>query len=196
MSAAYRGRRLPNCIGGSRHRCAVANCAGGLSCLAGHPTNSKGDFLSFGFGAGGALEVRLSTVQTAGLGLFALAPFKADEVITTYDGHVSHKLFVPNRASEAGVHALSHLHSIPHTEFVVWGFRVPTWGRGLGSFANHAQIPNAKVVTRPLQFPYVGIQSCPDLRSHLVLKAVRQIHSDEEIFISYPPNTLSRLGIQ
>ena len=195
MSAQYRGRMLPGAPGGSRGRCDQALCSGALSCLAGHPTDPFGEFLDFGYGIGTYLSVRKSIIDDAGLGLFAKKPFAPHEVVTTYDGHVSHKLYVPVRACHTVDHRLSHLHSIPRTEFVIWGFKYPSCGRGLGSFANHSKTPNTKVTVRSQQFPYINIQSCPDLRSHIVLIAISCIDTDEEITLKYPPNTCARLGI-
>ena len=195
MSARFRGRRLPGAIGGLRGRCIIAPCDCDLACLAGHPTNRRGDFLAFGFGLGDYLDVRPSTIPSAGMGLFAKKEFEAGEVITIYDGHVSSKVFAPRNVCECTGAFFSHLHSIPGTKYVVWGFMYPVHGRGFGSFCNHSLVPAAKVTRRPLQFPYIGIHDCPDLQSHLVIKALRHIHVDEEITIKYPPHTRTRLGI-
>ena len=195
MTARFRGRRLPGCVGGQRGRCCLADCSGDLACLAGHPTNSNGSFISFGYGEGNALIVRPSPIPNAGLGLFAAKSFEPNEILTIYDGHVSMKLFVPKNAYESSDPTLSHLHSIPGTEFVLWGFQYPVHARGLGSFCNHSTLPAAKVIRRLLQFPYVGIHTCPELRSHLAVSALRHIYVDEEITIKYPPRTCARLGI-
>ena len=196
MSARWQGRRLPNCDGGVRGRCELVRCFRDLSCLAGHPTNSHGELISFGYGAGDALDVRPSTIPRAGKGLFAKKLFEQNEVITTYDGHVSHNIFAPpahTRGSQ--IDFFSHLHSIRGTEFVVWGFVFPTQGRGLGSFVNHSVVSNAVIITRSQQFPYINIQNCPDLTRHLVVVAKRNIYIDEEIFVTYPPHTCARLHI-
>ena len=196
MTARWQGRRLPNCVGGVRHRCEIARCQQDLACLAGHPTNARGVFFSFGFSVGDALDVRASTIPLAGRGLFAKKVFGVDEVITTYDGHVSHKIFAPTAHARGDDTTLfSHLHSIPGCEFVVWGFVYPTQGRGLGSFANNSATPNAAIIARSHQFPYINVQNCPDLKQHLVVIAIRDIQIDEEIFVTYPQHTRVRLNI-
>ena len=195
MSSEWRGRRLVGAVGGTRVRCQQAQCSGDLECLAGHPTNASGDFFSFGFGPGENLCVRTSVIVGAGLGLFAKKRFRADDIITVYDGHVSHRVFVPILPYEATTFHFEHIHAIPGTEFVIWGFKYPTHARGLGSFANHARHPNAGVLKRRQQFPYVSIHNCPDLKHHLALVALRDINMDEEITILYPRNTCSRLRI-
>ena len=196
MSARWQGRRLPNCVGGVRTRCELARCSQDLACLAGHPTNAHGDFFSFGYSVGEALDVRTSTISGAGRGLFARKCFEPGDVITTYDGHVSHNVFAPPaHARDDRTGFFSHLHSIRGSEFVVWGFVYPTQGRGLGSFANHSASPNASIVTRSHQFPYVNVQNCPDLKQHLAVVATLNIQIDEEIFVTYPPHTRARLNI-
>ena len=196
MTTRFVGRRLPGALGGLRVRCALAGCSGNLSCLAGHPTTADGEFIDFGYGAGGALSVRESTVSGAGLGLFAGIELEPQQIIITYDGHVSDRLYAPANAAYATIDTHSHLHTIPGTGFVVWGFMYPIHGRGLGSFCNHSRPACARVVRRSQQFPYIAIHNCPDLRAHIVVMALRHIHVDEEITITYSAHTCARLGIE
>ena len=175
--------------------CGHVACSGGLACFAGHITNRLGEFVDFGFGVGDHLDVRVSIIHDAGLGLFSRRLFFAGNVVSIYDGHVSHKSFfsaMPHRFTST---THTHLHSIPRSEFVVWGFRYVIHGRGVGSFANHAYHPNAKVVCRPGAYPYTGCRSCPWLTSHLALVALTTIHPDEEITIRYSKHTCARFGI-
>ena len=195
MSDRWRGRRLDGLVGGSRFRCGPAGCRQDLSCLAGHPTTRAGHFLDFGFGPGEHLCVRSSAIDGAGLGIFAKTIFRAGDIITVYDGHVSLRIFAPIYAYQTVCASFDHLHAIPGTEFIIWGFKYPTHARGLGSFANHSRLPNARVLKRSQQFPYVNIHNCPDLNHHLVLIALRDINPDEEVTIKYPRNTCLRLGI-
>ena len=142
MSDRWRGRRLDGLVGGSRFRCGPAGCRQDLSCLAGHPTTRAGHFLDFGFGPGEHLCVRSSAIDGAGLGIFAKTIFRAGDIITVYDGHVSLRIFAPIYAYQTVCASFDHLHAIPGTEFIIWGFKYPTHARGLGSFANHSRLPN------------------------------------------------------
>ena len=195
MTSRLIGRRLPGDMGGLRHRCVLVDCLGDLSCLAGHPTTGNDELIDFGCSAGEALYVRESTITGGGLGLFAGIEFETRQVITTYDGHVSNRVYAPANAAGATAYNYSHLHTIPGTGFVVWGFMYPLHGRGLGSFCNHSRPACAKVVRRSHQFPYIGIHNSPDLRAHIVLVALRHINADEEITIAYSAHTCARLGI-
>ena len=173
-------------------RCDGVSCAGGLVCIAGHPIGRLGSQITFGFSLGDMLVVRTSVIDGAGQGLFVRSFFSTDVILTTYDGHVSHKTMAPDSAYND---RFAHLHAIPRTEYVVWGFRYPVQGRGLGSFANHSSSPNARVCVRKGVFPYLGYSDCPLLRCHLVLQSIRDLHSDDEVTINNGRCTCRRLSI-
>ena len=182
-------------VSGALIECTRCVCSGGLACVAKHISNRRGVFLDFGFPLGFALCIRASFIDGAGLGLFSKRYFQAGSIITVYDGHVTHKTGVPVRPHQAQGPAFSHLHSIPRSDFVVWGFRYPTHGRGVGSFANHSCQPNARVTLRNGVFPYLGSRSCPLLTTHLIVIATADVHPDQEITINYGRNNCARLGI-
>ena len=175
--------------------CGHFQCSGGLACFAGHIQNRLGEFLDFGFAVGDHLAVRSSTIAGARLGLFSRRLFEKGDVISTYDGYVSDKSFMPAMPHRLAGTTYTHLHSIPRCEFVVWGFRYAIQGRGVASFANHAFHPNSRVLCRAGVYPYTGFRSCPWLTSHLVLVASTTIHPDEEITMKYSKHTCARLGI-
>ena len=176
--------------------CGVLGCSGGLACFSGHLKNRLGEFLEFGFGVGEHLDVRASVIEGAGLGLFSRRLFTSGTIISIYDGHVSHKSCIPVMPYRLATSTFTHLHSIPRTDFVVWGFRFVIHGRGVASFSNHSYCPNARVVCRPGAYPYTGSRSCPWLTSHLALVAVTTIHPGQEITIKYSKHTCARMGIE
>ena len=182
--------------GGSGSRsCGVPSCVGGLDCLANHCVDLFGRSLSFGFSVRRGVDVRSSTIHLAGLGLFSERHFCARDVITTYDGHVVHCTRFPKAFQVSTESAYSHFCSISGSEFLIAGLRYAADGRGMGSFANHKYVANARLSSRFGWFPYFGHFGCIGLDMHVVLIATKSIQPNEEIFIRYSKHSCTRLGI-
>ena len=93
----------------------------------------------YGNVASGA-ELRVSTIANAGLGVFATRTFERGDFITTYDGDVvSHSAAM----AAADTTAASHYRALFAMRWTIAGLRVPTNGRGLGSFVNDTIDMNA-----------------------------------------------------
>ena len=139
--------------------------------------------------------VAQSRLPNAGLGLFSRQVFAPGSILTVYDGVVQDKLFLERAHDTYGDQAYSHAHAIPGTSYTVVGLKCITFGRGLGSFANHSSANNARIVTKRGRYPYFNAQECPFLDRFLALQATQQIENTDEIYVRYPKSTLCRLGI-
>jgi hypothetical protein len=103
--------------------------------------------------------------------------------------------------------AYSHVMKIKGTDFCIIGQRTPVEGRGGGQFANHSKtlcnsVMKVTKVKRdsehdwvyygPLHFrPIYKVEMTPIV----VVVAARDIKPQEEIFWSYPHNSVARLGL-
>ena len=114
---------------------------------------------------GGGVEVKRSTVDGAGRGLFATSAFKSKDVITEYDGdHMS-------RDEALGLGVQTHVKAMGGN--YVDGLKNPVQGRGGGSFANEKRgFANA-------DYMYEGTKIFLQVRSGKVIRP------GQEVFVGY-----------
>lgn len=123
-----------------------------------------------------ALEVKLSDIPKAGLGVFTKQNIYKNQVITFYDGVIIEW----EKAKQLDVQGKSsHIRSLSFGFSAIDGFKNPQKANGLGSFINDGlsnKINNAK-------FKKVFLK---DSASEMILiVATRFIQKNEEILVSY-----------
>jgi SET domain-containing protein len=122
------------------------------------------------------LEVKLSNIHGAGLGLFTKQAISKNQIITFYDGEIidwsiAKKLDTENKSS--------HIRSLAFGFSAIDGFKkIPQDNNcGLGSFINDGFKNNNS------KFKKVFLKNCA--REIILVIATRFIEQNEEIFISY-----------
>lgn len=121
---------------------------------------------------GHGVEVRGSTIEGAGMGLFASKDFPSGAKITKYDGE---KLTLAQVLQRQRANQASHIRYIQPLIEYVDGIKTVTPGAGGASFANDGQgNNNARTV----------IQRCNG-KLCVILVATKAIHAGEEILIDY-----------
>ena len=139
------------------------------------------------------VEVRPSSIFGAGMGLFATKFFAKGDAITEYDGEI-----IDRRQAEhlASLRRDTHIRSLSRHSLVD-GLKVPISGRGGGSFANdvkgmyNANFCKVEEVIPGYPDPRSGLRDM----TRIFLRALRDIHPGEEIFIDYQKGTRERMGI-
>lgn len=142
---------------------------------------------------GDGIDVRQSTLQSAGGGLFATRWFAKGEYITLYDGAAitrehAEKL-TPSLQTHVGAHAGCY----------VAGLRDAISGRGGGSFANDPRIylhPETQEVCidQSKRERINADKAGSAYTDKFCIKAKRFIAPDEEIFLSYGDNPATAMG--
>lgn len=130
-----------------------------------------------------------------GLGAFAARSFAMGEVVTLYDGVAELKMMLPPAASLGSPGTYDHVVSIPGTEWVIWGIRVPHAGLGAGSFCNHSTTPNCRFMKPKHHAPYRYHGQYHDVPL-LGVQALKDIGCGDELTVKYGAFTLVRLGIE
>lgn len=128
---------------------------------------------------GHGVKVAASTIQGAGLGLFAARGFDKHELLTEYDGErITHAQALALRQQGEATHV-----RVVSTFFAyINGLKEPIDGRGGGSFAN--DIDRSKSLRRCNAVFATRVDSWSG-ETKVFLKAERAIRAGEEIWIAY-----------
>lgn len=120
---------------------------------------------------GDGVQVKASTIPTAGLGLFS-GPRKAflrGEIITEYCGRVITRAEA-NERRRRDPRLASHMRATGDHRYIIDGHRNPRDGSGGGSFANQGPGINAKIV---------------NIGDKVYLMATKNIPKNEEVLVHY-----------
>jgi SET domain-containing protein len=130
---------------------------------------------------GDGIEIKESTIPDSGNGLFVTKDFKKNDWITFYDG----KEITREEAQslkERGEQ--SHVRSLDINRTAIDGLRIPEYGRGGASFANHKEGEHANSAFRKewIEKKKKGITKTGNV---IILVAKRDIKKGEEVFVDY-----------
>jgi len=142
-----------------------------------HALRNRIKRLGLGLGEDNDLFLQESTITGAGMGLFTRYGKKKNEIITWYTGKVVGTEQMEQVKKSQGGEGLSHVITLLKGTYNIIGLREPRMNDGAASFVNHSRTPNAV-----LHYPNINEWGSSPI---VVLKALREIEPDEEIFINY-----------
>lgn len=126
---------------------------------------------------GNGVEVKPSTLEGAGNGLFACIDFESGDIITEFCGK-----FITKMEADALKSELKHTHvrTVDFGYLYIDGLKDPisATGKGGASFSNHKRISEANS-------KFHKVYDTKSARNKIYLKATKRILKDEEIFTNY-----------
>ena len=149
---------------------------------------------------GQGVHVAPSTIAAHGLGLYASRSFDMREVVTWYDGFALPKelLWSEHVLYQPGSHTLT----LDGSPFAVQGLQHPIEGWGGGAFINHRppDLANCEytILSHNQHRLRYSLPSCDIDTAKLpmcIIRATRNIVSNEELFCDYTFETCAILGI-
>jgi SET domain-containing protein len=135
---------------------------------------------------GDGIEVKQSSIPESGNGLFATRDFNEGEIITTYDGETIDFKTAGELRKQGKA---SHIRTLVRMSICVDGFKDPADAhrKGGGSFCNDANYSGdtAGVSKYQNNAKFSVENSAKDPREICYIRALKDIKSGEEIFVSY-----------
>eukprot|EP01055_Gregarina_sp_Pseudo9_P001101 Gregarina_sp_Pseudo_9__1100@NODE_1717_length_1371_cov_29_033033_g1591_i0_p1_GENE_NODE_1717_length_1371_cov_29_033033_g1591_i0NODE_1717_length_1371_cov_29_033033_g1591_i0_p1_ORF_typecomplete_len435_score63_22SET/PF00856_28/1_4e03SET/PF00856_28/6_6e15_NODE_1717_length_1371_cov_29_033033_g1591_i0311335 len=121
------------------------------------------------------VEVRDSTIPSAGRGLFASRDFKKGELVTEYVGEIITRDEARRRLRRGMFH---YLGTLVTGMYEIDGIKEPQEGVGAASFINHARRPHANCV-------WAHAEDKRACFRRMFAKACRNVAAGEELFLDY-----------